>query len=144
MPEHDTIRLLRECDAGLKMGAATIDEVLGRVTSRELKQTLTDSKHQHERLDHELQDLLNQYHDEGKTPGPVAKSMSWIKTNMTLGWDGSDKSIADLVTDGCNGGVKSLYQYLNQYTAADQGSQSIALRLIRLEEQLAADVRKYL
>ena len=29
----------------------------------------------------------------------------------------SDKPIAELITDGCNMGVKSLNQYLNQYQA---------------------------
>ncbi len=28
MIEHDTIKLLRECDSGIKMGVSTIDEVL--------------------------------------------------------------------------------------------------------------------
>ena len=31
MIEQDTIRLLRECDAGVKMGIAAIDEVLSDV-----------------------------------------------------------------------------------------------------------------
>ena len=29
MIEQDTIKLLRECDAGIKMGVGSIDEVLG-------------------------------------------------------------------------------------------------------------------
>ena len=31
MIEQDTIKLLRECDAGVKMGIASIDDVLSRV-----------------------------------------------------------------------------------------------------------------
>ena len=42
----------------------------------------------------------------------------------------SDKTIADLMTDGCNMGVKSLNQYLNQYEAADEKKKDIAKRLI--------------
>lgn len=34
MIEQDTIRLLRECDAGIKMGVGSIDEVLGQVRGR--------------------------------------------------------------------------------------------------------------
>ena len=33
MIEKDTIRLLRECDAGIKMGVASIDEVLDNVNA---------------------------------------------------------------------------------------------------------------
>ncbi len=144
MIEGDTIKLLRECDAGVKMGVASIDEVLDRVNSRELKDCLTDCMQKHKTLDHELQGLLDRYHDEGKDPNPMAKGMSWMKTNMKLGMDASDETIAGLITDGCNMGVKSLYKYLNQYEAADEKSKDIAKRLIHLEEQLTADIRQYL
>ena len=58
--------------------------------------------------------------------------------------DQSDQTIADLITDGCNMGVKSLNQYLNQYQAADEVSKDITKRLIHLEERLAVDIRKFL
>ena len=80
----------------------------------------------------------------GKDPNPIAKGMSWIKTNMKMGMDDSDKTIADLMTDGCNMGVKSLNQYLNKYEAADEVSKDITKRLINLEERLAVDIRSCL
>jgi len=55
-----------------------------------------------------------------------------------------DSTIADLITDGCNMGVKSLNRYLNQYKAADEVSKDITKRLINLEEQLTVDIRAYL
>ena len=67
-----------------------------------------------------------------------------MKTNMKLTMDESDATIADLMTDGCNMGVKSLSKYLNQYQAADETSKNIAKRLISLEEQLAIDIRSFL
>ena len=67
-----------------------------------------------------------------------------MKTSMKMGMDNSDQTIADLMTDGCNMGVKSLNKYLNQYEAADEVSKDIAKRLINLEEQLAGDIRKFL
>ena len=91
-----------------------------------------------------IQILLDKYHDDGKEPNPIAKGMSWIKTNMKMGLDSSDQTIAELMTDGCNMGVKSLHQYLNQYAAADEASKEITKRLIRVEEQLAVDLRKFL
>ena len=88
--------------------------------------------------------LLSRYHDDGKEPNPVAKGMSWVKTNVKLSLDLSDATIADLMTDGCNMGVKSLNKYLNQYEAADERSKDIAKRLIHLEQTLAENVRGYL
>ena len=144
MIEQDTIRLLRECDAGVKMGVSSIDEVLGYVHADAFKKYLSDCKQEHEKLGTEMQGLLNRYKDEGKDPNPIAKGMSWIKTNMKLVMDESDNTIADLMTDGCNMGVKSLNRYLNEYKAADEVSKDITKRLINLEERLVIDIRHFL
>ncbi len=144
MIEQDTIKLLRECDAGVKMGVSSIDDVLEYVKSDKLKKLLSDCKDEHSVLDRELQELLDKYKDDGKEPNPMAKGMSKVKTNVKLGLDESDGTIADLITDGCNMGVKSLNRYLNQYGAADEVSKDIAKRLINLEEKLAVDIREFL
>jgi len=144
MIEQDTIKLLRECDAGVKMGLASIDEILDQVHADALRQYLAACKKEHEKLKNEIQTLLEKYHDDGKEPNPVAKGMSWMKTSMKMGMDDSDQTIADLMTDGCNMGVKSLNRYLNQYAAADEESKDIAKRLINSEEQLAVKIREFL
>lgn len=144
MIEQDTIKLLRECDAGIKMGVSSIDDVLGYVKSDRLKKDLEDNKEEHKKLDKELQELLDRYRDDGKEPNPMAKGMSWMKTNMKIVMNESDHTIADLITDGCNMGVKSLNKYLNKYKAAEEYSKDITKRLINLEQQLATDIRRYL
>jgi Tfp pilus assembly pilus retraction ATPase PilT len=144
MIEQDTIKLLRECDAGVKMGVASIDDVLEYVGSDKLMQLLSTCKDAHESLNTQIQQLLDQYKDEGKNPNPIAKSMSWMKTNLKLAVNESDHTIADLITDGCNMGVKTLNRYLNQYQAADEVSKDIAKKLINLEEKLAVDIRGFL
>ncbi|MBQ2696841.1 MAG: hypothetical protein IJF61_06020 [Clostridia bacterium] len=144
MVEQDTIKLLRECDAGVKMGVSSIDDVIGYVKDEKFKEMLSECKSDHEKLRGELQGLLRDYHDEGKEPNPMAKGMSWIKTNAKLMMDESDETIADLMTDGCNMGVKSLNKYLNQYQAADEKSKDMTKSLIHLEERLAENMRPYL
>lgn len=144
MIEQDTIKLLRECDAGVKMGVASIEDVWEHVRSEQFRQKLNACKDEHQKLNIEIRELLDQYHDYGKDPNPMAKGMSWLKTNVRLGLSDSDKTVADLMTDGCNMGVKSLNKYLNQYKAASEVSKDITKRLINLEEQLAIDVRGYL
>ena len=144
MIEQDTIKLLRECDAGIKMGISSIDDVLPHVESDRFHQCLQHCRQEHAKLQGEIQTLLGKYQDEGKNPNPIAKGMSWIKTNMKLGMDESDKTVANLMTDGCNMGVKSLSKYLNQYEAADEVSKDITKRRIHLEADLATDIRRYL
>ncbi len=144
MIEQDTIKLLRECDAGVKMGVSAIDEVYDYVKSDKLKSCLNANKDKHDELDKELQEQLGKYNDEGKEPNPIAKGMSWMKTNMKLVMNESDNTIADLITDGCNMGVKSLTKYLNQYKAADEKSKEICKKLINLEEKLGFEMREFL
>ena len=144
MIQPDTIKLLRECDAGIKMGISSIDEVLPYVHSERLSDYLSRCKEEHEKLQEEVQQQLHKYHDEGKDPNPMAKGMSWIKTNVRLVLNESDRTIADLMTDGCDMGVKSLNRYLNQYEAAEEFSKDITKRLIQLEERLTVEIRSFL
>ena len=144
MIEQDTIKLLRECDAGVKMGITSIEDVLPSVKSKELEEILTKCKEKHETLSEEIQKELDRVGDDGKEPNPMAKGMSWLKTNMKLAMDETDHTIAELMVDGCDMGVKSLSKYLNQYKAADEHSKDITKRLIKLEEKLGEDIRPYL
>lgn len=144
MVEQDTIRLLRECDAGIKMGIASIDDVIDYVSHEKLRKCLEDCKAEHVKLQHEMERMLTEYHDDGKEPNIMAKSMSWMKTNVKLVMNESDHTIADLMTDGCNMGVKSLRKYLNQYKAAEEKAKDIAKRLINIEEKLTLEIREFL
>ena len=144
MVEQDTVKLLRECDAGIKMGISAIDEVMEYVTDRTLKDILIDSKGENEKLQNDLLKALADCGDDGKEPNPVAKGMSWLKTNVKLKADGSDSMIAELMIDGCNMGIKSICRYLNQYQAADERSKDIAMRLVRAEDKLTDDMRCFL
>ncbi|MDD3367709.1 MAG: hypothetical protein PHP50_02310 [Lachnospiraceae bacterium] len=144
MENDDTIKLLRECDAGIRMGIASIDEVMDSVQGDHVQNLLAHYKEEHEKIQDEVIRMLAVYHDEGKAPIPMAKGMSWMKTTMKLSMEESDATVADLMTDGCNMGVKSLNRYLNEYKAADEEAKGLAKQLITLEEQMAVDLRGYL
>lgn len=117
MIESDTIKLLRECDAGIKMGIESINEVLKYVDDSRLHDVLTKCRDDHLGLQAQIQEMLDEFHDNGKEPNSIAKSISWIKTNTKLMMNESDSTIAGLMTDGANMGVKSLNKYLNEYKA---------------------------
>lgn len=142
--ENDTVKLLRECNAGIKMGIDTIESVLERVENRSFYAVLKTCKDEHIKLETETGVLLQELGEEGKEPSPIAKGMSFVKTNVKTVVEPGDSTIADLVTDGCHMGVKSLNRYLNQYATAEQRVKKIAQKLIQIEENLAEDIAQYL
>ena len=144
MINSDTIKLLKECNSGIKMGISSIDDVLPMVESQDLKSKLIQSKNKHAQLEAETKQFLNQYDDSGEEPNAFAKAGSWLKTNMKMAMNPDDATISDLMTDGCNMGIKSLNKYLNQYVAAEEKAKDITKKLINLEQDLLVDVRDYL
>ena len=140
----DTVNLLKECDAGIKMGIEAIDEVIEHVKDKEFKSKLINYKKDYNFLQDEIQEMLNELEKEGKDPNPIAKGMSKMKTGFKLAINDNDATIADLMTEGCNMGVKSLNKYLNEYEKASDEAKTLAKKLIRLMDNQEFDIRKYL
>lgn len=144
MVKNDTVELLKECNAGIKMGISTIDGVMPRVTSNRLETILHKYREKHEQLGNETRRLLDEYGEKGKEPNAMAKGMAWLKTNTKMFLDESDNTVSDLITDGCNMGVKTVNRYINQYDAADEKSKKLAKELINIETELAVEISPYL
>ncbi len=144
MINNDTVNLLKECNAGIQMGVSSKDEVLPKVESHKLETILNDYKNKHTQLGNETNELIKELGEETKEPNPMAKGMSWIKTNAKLYWDESDATISDLITDGCNMGIKSIRRYMNEYDSADERTKDIAEKLIDIEEELAVEISPFL
>ena len=67
-----------------------------------------------------------------------------MKTNVKLGIENSDGTVADLIIEGCDMGIKSLSRYLNEYKAAEERAKNIAKKLIKIEEALSKNMRPFL
>ena len=141
---EDTINLLKECDAGTKTAVNSIKEVLDNVKQENLLSLLTESLHEHEDIGNEIAEMLRELGGHGKDPNPMARVMSWMKINFKMLEKGDDKTIAALMLDGCNMGVKQLSAYINEYENADDKSMRLAKRLINCEEKLAKELKNYL
>lgn len=144
MPNEDTIKLLKECDAGAKMGIEGIKEVLDKVENENLKSILEKYLQDHKKLEDKIKGELDKFHDEEKEPNPIAKAMSWMKVNFKLIKGEHDKVIADLMIEGCNMGIKSICRYMNQYPNALENIKKLCYDLVELEENFAKDMREYL
>lgn len=144
MENKDSVHLLKECDAGSKMAVTSIDEVLEKVENSELKKILSESKAHHEKLGNEIHHQLLELGSVEKDPNPIAKSMSYMKTNLKMSMDSCDATIADLLTDGCDMGIKSLHKYMNQYPDANITAKELCRKLISIEEALRKEMSAYL
>ena len=144
MVNDDTITLLKECNAGVKTAVTSIDHVLGKVESKSLERILLKNKQEHEELGDRAHTMLNACGKDEKDPSPMAKVMTTMMTEMKMMMDSSDEKVADLMYDGCNMGVKSLYRYLNQYGEASEEAKELTGNLISLESDLMSKLRPYL
>ncbi len=142
--QTDTVKLLRECNSGIKMGESAIKKILPHVKNADFRHYLEVAKNTHASLGDETHSLLLENKANTKDPHPVARFMSDMKVCTKLCAKESDKTAADLITDGCDMGVKSIYRYLNQYKAADDNAKSLARRIIASEEYLESKVREFL
>jgi len=144
MVNDDTIKLLKECNAGVKTAVTSIDHVLGKVESKSLERILLKNKQEHEELGDRAHTMLNACGKDEKDPSPMAKVMTTMMTEMKMMMDSSDEKVADLMYDGCNMGVKSLYRYLNKYGEASEEAKELTGNLISLESDLMSKLRPYL
>ena len=144
MIEKDTVRLLRECDAGAKMGISTIEETMQFSLSEPLKKILEHSREQHLEMSRKINERLARFSDDGKDPPMMAELMGKVKANFRMVTEETDKAAADLISDGCSMGIRSLSKYLNEYKAAEEYSKDIAKKLIAIEDRLSVELRSFL
>ncbi len=144
MHQTDTCQLLKECNNGIKMAVDAIREVLPNVKNPALKKKLTECEQEHEKLGDDTHSLLLKHHSQDEEPGMIAKSMSWIKTNLKMSVNPGDDTIANLMSTGCDMGVRTLNKYLNEYSNASAEAKALVRKVIHLEEKLSVDMRVYL
>ena len=140
---QDTVKLLKECDAGVKTAVNSIDEILSDIKSEDLRRIMDDSRLKHQSLGDEIHELRS-VDEKGKDPSPISRAMSWMKINFRMTEKPSDATIAELMYDGCSMGVKSLAKYMNQYGEADSTSKGYAKHLIEIEDTLMSDLQAYM
>ncbi len=141
---NDTVKLLRECNAGIKMGESAIQMTIPKAKSGELRRLLNTCKDEHANLGDRTHSLLLKQGADTKEPHAMARMMSDAKICTMLAMHESDKKIASLITDGCNMGVKSISMYLNKYKKASPEAKDIARKLVDSEEALEQGLRSFL
>lgn len=141
---EDTINLLKECNAGCKSGTNSMEQVMPFIENKKLKSVIDEYNDRHIKLGDECHQLLNEYHEDEKDPKVSAKAFSWISTEMKLMMNNNTHTIADIMIDGCNMGIKSVSEYINKYNTASADSMDLAKKLVRTEQEFMNDLLGYL
>ncbi|MBR6638000.1 MAG: hypothetical protein IKK96_03970 [Lachnospiraceae bacterium] len=144
MQERDTINLLKECNSGLKMAVNSINDIIEKVRSRQIHAILEQSLHKHEKIGNEVHSLLNAYNETTEKPGKIAKAMSRLMVNMKFIKTPTDYKLAEIMYDGCNMGIRSIYHYKNMYSDASGEAKSLASQIIENEKYCMTELQKYL
>lgn len=140
----DSVSLLKECSAGIRMAVSSIDDVLPYLENGKMKQVLKESKTEHKDLEKDIDNTLHKLNCEGKEPNIMAKGMSKIKTNAEMTFKPTESQAASLITDGCGMGIKSIHKYMNQYPAASSEIMDLANRISTLESKLEEQMKPFL
>lgn len=141
---NDTIKLLKECNAGCKSATNSMEQVQQYIANEDLKSLINEYNDKHIKLGDECHQMLNELDKDEKDPNPMAKAFSWISTELKLMLDDDSHKIADIMIDGCNMGIKSVSKYINKYKTASNESMELAKKLVKIEQEFMSELLKYL
>lgn len=140
----DTLELLKECNAGCKSATNSMEQVQAYVKDSQLRKIIEQYNKEHILIGDECHKILDKAGETEKDPSPMAKTFSWISTEIKMMINDDEKKIADIMVDGCNMGIKALSRYLNEYKEADKESRNLTKKLICLEQDFMNDLLRYL
>ena len=141
---EDTIHLLQETSLGCKMAIDTIDHIKSHVEDKKLREIIDKYHDSHVDLQQECIRALYEAGAEYKEPSPLAQTFATIQSRVKMLMDDDKSTAANLLTDGCNMGVKTMSEQLNQYKNANEDSRKMAERLRNMEERMVGDLQPML
>lgn len=141
---EDDIKLLKECDSGVKMGIDGISHVIEDAKGENFSKLLEDYENRHKKIEKTIEEKLSDNGETGKDYNAMLGGMSWVGTKMKMMMDNSNEKIADMMIDGCNMGIKGVSKYMNEYSGASKDTMQIANEVVTMEQKFMNDLRQYL
>lgn len=142
--EAQTVELLKECNSGCKMALNSIHQVMEYAEDEKLLDLLRAYNEKHEVIEDDISKQLAQLGKAEEEPGLMAAAMSWISTEMKMLMREDSTQIAKIIMDGCNMGIQSVSEYVNKNKLASDDSIRLAKNLIKTEEDLMEEMKKFL
>lgn len=141
---NDTMKLLKECDAGCKTAIDGMAQVLKHVSSATLRSEITACTDRHAALGKRCHKLLNANGDSGGQPPAFGTMMMQAGTGIKLAMNDDDRKIAELMANGANMGMQSLSKVMNAAPTASAESRQVAHDIIAEEKNFYGIMLAYL
>ena len=141
---EDTVALLGQCTAGIDLTVSAINGLLPNTKDHRLRKRLQDCVDDHRLLRSHACRLLEQYGGKEKQPHILRMGVTALKANARMAIGGDDTTVADLVANSCDLGVRTLSKSQNRYCLAHTDALLLTQELIRCEEGLSSQLRPYL
>lgn len=140
----DTIALLKECDAGCKMGVESMKQVRSYAEEGRLIAVIDKYLERHDDFGDKCHRMLNQLNETTQNPPMMASTFAKISTDVKLMMEKDSHKIAEILIDGCNMGVKSVTENMHKYNKADAESMKLAKELVEMEQKMSQDLLQFL
>ncbi len=140
---EDSIQLLKEVDSGCLMAINSFHQLEEYEMPRELYDIILKYEEKHDVLQKEASKQLHKNQECDKQPGMIASAMSWITTEMKMMMRNDSVQIAKIIMNGCNMGIQTISENIGKYTAASEESVKLAKKLVKIEEELIAELAEF-
>lgn len=142
--DEQTRKLLGECCSGCKMAVESFEQVKEFIRDPALASLIDDYTERHRKLEEKAVSLLNEAGYEEKSPGIMASTFSWFTTEVKLTVNSDNTQIAKVLMDGCNMGIKTLGEKVNNYCQADKNAVDLTNKIINTEQSLMKKLKDFL
>lgn len=135
---------LDEINKGCTMGIESINNLIDRVESKDLKEILEKLSKTYYKFEDKIQKKYNEYTD--KDPheiGLMEKIMSSYMVNMKMMKDHSDSKIAELLLEGLNMGIIEGRKILNN-KKLEEDVEKLLGEFISEQEEVVEELKKFL
>lgn len=136
--------VLGQICVGCHMAIDSTDQIMEHVSNETFKKLIRKYRDDHDKLKSEVEQRLKNHGIEIPTSGAMAKAFSWMSAETKLMFHDTDREAAKLLMDGCNMGIQSISEYMNDNPDACETSKQYAKRLVSLEEDFMKELKPYL
>ena len=141
---NDTASLLREVCQGCKYAIESIEIARKYATDERVASVLRASGESHKKIQRAASQGLKKEGVKEISHPAIGALMTKAQMNITLMLSSKPKSIAGVIIDGCNMGIKTVSKYKNRYPKASEECRGLADGLILAERELSSGMLKFL